>query len=137
MCLKIRCEHNSSKEAVRIILAAKIVKGRFEHSLRVRFWRECRSSMIKNVQFVTLRNSEGFVEVEPYAVVGGHVGVRMWERQRHSSEPMVMMPLPTSPEEADHLTIEGVKWNIPILDESAFASRNACWIVSGLWLLDE
>jgi hypothetical protein len=97
------------------------------------------SYMIDNVQFVTLRNSEGFVEVEPYAVVGGHIGVRMWERQRHSSEPapLVMMPLPTSPEEADDLTIEGVNWNIPILDESAFASRNACWIVSGLRLPDD
>lgn len=84
------------------------------------------------LQVTALQNARGLVEAEPYAVVGGQVAIRVWEDDTSSggTVPVVMMPLPTTLEEAEVLSFLDGSQNIPIFDEAAFAPWNVCWTVS-------
>lgn len=84
------------------------------------------------LQVTTLQNARGLVEAEPYPVVGGQVALRVWEEDPSSggTVPVVMMPMPTSLEEAEVLSFLDGSQNIAVFDEAAFVPWNVCWTVS-------
>lgn len=75
--------------------------------------------------------------MEPYAVVGGQVALRVWEEDPSpgGTIPVVMMPMPTSVEEAEVLSFLDGSQIIPIFDKAAYAPWNICWTVSDSILL--
>lgn len=83
-----------------------------------------------------LRNDEGLVELEPYPVYGGVLGLRVWEGPVRKS----MYPIPKTRAEAELLNPHTAKdrgFVYELMDESVFLADH-CWNVSietaGLWI---